>query len=225
MTISPYISRFIVYLRNNGCRATGRRILQDVNRALFVNRTILFYCDLSTLNCGSADLSSSVKVERRKSETEVDQVDLQKIVNFWNPKHTCRQVRERFEQGASLWIIKSEGNLAGYGWSLQGRTIAPHYFPLGRNDVHLFDFLVFPQYRGRRMNPLLVTQILCDLVPECRGRAFIEAAEWNHAQLSSLQRTPFRRLGGARKLAIFRRAIVGWDENGSTIGSEASSGL
>ncbi len=33
-------------------------------------------------------------------------------------------------KGALLWLIKSEDGLAGYGWTLQGRTIEPHYFPL-----------------------------------------------------------------------------------------------
>ena len=43
-----------------------------------------------------------------------------------------------------------------------------------------------------------------------RARAFIEAAEWNQAQLSSLARTPFRRLGWARKVTILGRTVSIW---------------
>ena len=78
--------------------------------------------------------------------------------------------------------------------------------------MHLFDFHVFPQYRGRGINPFLVTHILESLARVGAGRAFIEAAEWNKAQLSSLTKTPFRRLGMARKLTIFRRTIVLWSD-------------
>jgi ribosomal protein S18 acetylase RimI-like enzyme len=106
--------------------------------------------------------------------------------------------------------MKSGGKLPGYGWTLQGGTIEPHYFPLAQDDVHLFDFHVFPQYRGQGINPFLVTHILHSMTGECGGRAFIEAAEWNEAQLSSLRKTPFRCMGWAKKSTIFHRTIVCW---------------
>ena len=63
------------------------------------------------------------------------------------------------------------------------------------------------------MNPQLVGYILRSLAVERRGRAFIEAAEWNQAQLASLRRTPFRLLGSARKLTLFRHTMVFWGAN------------
>jgi hypothetical protein len=179
-------------------------------RTLFSSRMILFYCDLPVLGAPTTDLGSSLKVERHRNQADVSPRDMQKIISSWNPKLARRNINERFELGASLWMIKSEGELAGFGWTLQRHTIEPHYFRLGQEDVHLFDFRVFPQFRCQNMNPLLVTHILRDLAVECRGRAFIEAAEWNQAQLSSLRKTPFRQLGSARKFTILRRTIVCW---------------
>jgi len=109
-----------------------------------------------------------------------------------------------------MWLIDIEGKLAGYGCTLRGCTVEPHYFRLGPDDVHLFDFQVFPQYRGRGLNPLLVNYILRSVAFECRGRAFIEAAEWNRAQLASLRRTPFRRFGAARKFTLLGSTVVCW---------------
>ena len=60
------------------------------------------------------------------------------------------------------------------------------------------------------MNPLLVIHILRSLAREGGRRAFIEAAEWNEAQLSSLRKTPFQLMGWARKSTIFHRTIVCW---------------
>jgi ribosomal protein S18 acetylase RimI-like enzyme len=213
MGLSNSISRLTVYFKRNGLRATFRRFGLAARRALFSSRMILSYCDLPALSSLTAELPSPLMVERHRNQTDLSPRDLQEITSFWNPQQTRRNIKERFELGASLWLIKFEGKLAGYGWTLQGRTVEPHYFRLGQDDVHLFDFHVFPQYRGRGVNPSLVRYILRSLTAECQGRAFIEAAEWNQPQLASLGRTPFRRLGSARKFTLFRHTMVWWDEN------------
>jgi len=213
MGFSTSISRFADYHRRNGFRAAIRRIGLAARRSLFSNRMILFYCDLSALTSSTTDLPSSLKLERKRNAAEISQQDLQQITSLWNPKLAQRNMQERFGLGASLWLIMFEDQLAGYGWTLQGCTVEPHYFRLGPDDVHLFDFHVFSQYRGQGLNPFLVTQILHNLSGECYGRAFIEAAEWNQAQLASLRRTPFRHLGSARKLTLFRHTMVFWGAN------------
>jgi ribosomal protein S18 acetylase RimI-like enzyme len=212
MSIFSLVSRLTDYFKRNGLCATALRLGLATKRTLFSSRSVLFYCDLSTLTPASADLPNSLKVERHANQNGISPTDLQEIISVWNPDQTRRNLNERFGLGASLWLIKCEDHLAGYGWTLQGRTVEPHYFRLGPDDVHLFDFHVFPQYRGRGVNPLLVSYILCLLAGECQGRAFIEAAEWNQAQLASLRRTPFRRLGLARKFTLRRHTIVCWDE-------------
>jgi ribosomal protein S18 acetylase RimI-like enzyme len=213
MGISSSISRLTDHYRRNGFWGTIRRSGLSVKRALFANRMILFYCDLAKQTAAPANVPGSLRVERLRDHSELSQQDLQEMTSFWNPKEAHRLIRERFEQGASLWMVKSGEKLAGYGWTLQAGTIEPHYFPLAQDDVHLFDFHVFPQFRGQGMNPFLVTHILHSIAGESGGRAFIEAAEWNEAQLSSLQKTPFRRLGWARKSVIFHRTTVCWAQN------------
>lgn len=213
MGISTAISRFTDHYRRNGFWATIRRAGLAVKRASFSSRNVLFYCDLATQGTPLRDIPSFLKVERKRSLAELSGEDLQEMTSFWNPELAQRNMKERFGLGACLWLIKSRDQLAGYGWTLKGRTVEPHYFCLGQNDVHLFDFHVFPQYRGQGMNPFLVTSILCALATDRAGRAFIEAAEWNQAQLSSLAKTPFCRLGMARKLAILGCTFVLWDKN------------
>ena len=152
-------------------------------------------------------------MERHKNQTDLSPQDLQEITSFWNPELARRKIKERFELGASLWLIKFEDNLAGYGWTLQGRTVEPHYFPLGADDVQFLDFHVFPKYRGRALDWFLMTHILHRLAAEGRARAFGEAAEWNQASLASFAMTPFRRLGWARKYTVLRRTIVCWGQD------------
>jgi len=108
-------------------------------------------------------------------------------------------------------VAKLEGEFAGYGWTIYAETMESHYVPLGCNDVHLFDFHVFQEYRGKGINPALVKYILRTLAEEGKSRALIEVGEWNQAQLKSLRKTPFRSFGVASKYRIFGRNFVIWD--------------
>jgi ribosomal protein S18 acetylase RimI-like enzyme len=213
MAISASISRLTAYYKRYGFGATFRRFGLSARRTLFSNRMVLFYCDLAPLSSEMPEMPNRVKVERHRTQADLSPQDLQEITSFWNPDLARRNINDRFGLGASLWLIRVEDKLAGYGWTLQGRTIKPHYFALGVDDVHLFDFHVFPEYRGRKMNPLLLRNILHSLAVECPGRAYIEAAEWNESQLASLRNTSFRRLGLATKFRLLRRTVVCWHED------------
>jgi ribosomal protein S18 acetylase RimI-like enzyme len=216
MGIGNSISRLSDYYRRHGFVTTLHRARLAVKRVVFANRMVVFYCDLTDQLTRAVVLPGSFTMDRLSSEAELPPQDLLAMTSFWNPKQAHRNLSERFTLGASLWLIKSEDHLAGYGWSLQGRTVEPYFFPLGKDDVHLFDFHVFPQYRGRGINPLLVTHILRNLAATCGGRAFIEAAEWNEAQLSSLRKTPFCQLGLARTFTMFGHTFASWYEKQNT---------
>jgi ribosomal protein S18 acetylase RimI-like enzyme len=213
MSISSSIARVTMYLRRNGLRATAVRVTLAARRALFSNRNVLFYCDIPTQSSPATDLPSSLSVERHRKQTDLSPQDLQEIISFWNPKLAERNLQERFMLGASLWLIKFEDQLAGYGWTLQGCTVEPHYFPLGECDVQFLDFHVFPKYRGRAIDWILMTEILSRLAADGMARAFGEAAEWNKASLSSFAMTPFRRLGWGRKFTILGRTFVCWTQD------------
>jgi ribosomal protein S18 acetylase RimI-like enzyme len=216
MPISNSLSRLATYYKRNGLGPTLRRGTLAVRRTLFSNGMVLLYCELSEEAPPPLDSESFLKVEQKRGCAELSRDDLRAMTSFWNPKLAYRNIHERFNRGALLWLMKSEGRLAGYGWTLQGLTIEGHYFPLGQRDAHLFDFHIFPQYRGRGMNPFLVGHILRRLAAEGVARAFIEAAGWNQAQLSSLGKTPFHRFGRARKWTFFGRTIVCWGRERST---------
>ena len=210
MAISESISRLRAYHTRNGLVATFRRAGLAAKRALFSGHSVLFYCDLSSLKGPAPDLPTSLQIERKYSASELASEDLQAMTSFWNPELAARNLKERFDLGASLWFVKSHDRLAGYGWTLKGGTVEPHYFPLGADDVQFFDFHVFPKYRGRAIDWFLMSHILHALAVEGLGRAFGEAAEWNAPSLASFAMTPFRIFGRASKFTIFGRPVVRW---------------
>src|ERR1700756_3330029 len=149
MSIKDSISRLSGYYSRNGLAATFRRASLAAKRAVFSNRMVVFYCDLRTQNPPMAVLPGQRKIEHIRSFAELKPQDLHDMTSFWNPELAHRNIKERFAKGAWLWLIKSGDNLSGYGWTLRGLTIEPYYFPLAPEDVHFFDFHVFPQYRGQ----------------------------------------------------------------------------
>ena len=209
------IKRFFHYAKRHGFRATLDRTGLSFKRIRTGNWHVVFYCDLAA--CKSAALSglNHARVERKDTGGELDGQDLSQITSIWHPKIARRQLSERFAQGASLWLFKLDARLAAFGWTIVGRTMEPHFIPLGRDDAHLFDYFVFPEYRGQRINPALVNHILASLASERRSRAFIEVAEWNTAQLTSLSRTPFQPVGRAWKGSVFGKTLVIWRDQNS----------
>jgi GNAT superfamily N-acetyltransferase len=215
MSIFNLISRVSAYGKRNGLRATVRRFGVATRRGLFANRMVVFYCDLAKATVSPASFPSSLKVERLGNYAELSTPDLQEMISFWSPDLAHRDIRERFEQGASLWLIRSGDMLAGYSWTIRGRTIAQYYFPMALDDVQLFDFYVFAKFRGRAILWFLVTHILRSLQEEGASRIFGDVAEWNQASLSFYKTVPFHRLGMVRTFTILSYTLVYWDQDPS----------
>jgi ribosomal protein S18 acetylase RimI-like enzyme len=212
MALTDSISRLTSYYKRHGFTATLQRAKLFFRNFFSSNRLVIYAYDLSKSDSISSPRNwpDQLSFVRVASQEQIDQQDWQKILNFWDPKLTHRNFSTRFNEGASVWLVRSEGKLAGFGWTLTGRAIKPHFVPFGPNDVHLFDFLVFPEFRGQGINPQLVTYILDQLAAESRTRAYIEAAVSNHNQLKSLSKTGFHVLGIARKASFFGRTFVEW---------------
>ena len=228
MALTDSISRLTNYYQRHGFRATLHRAKLFLRRLFSSKRLVIYYCELSRSGSISParNMPDHLAVLRITRQREITQQDWQKIIDFWNPELSRRNFSTRFREGASVWLIRSGGELAGFGWTRTGRPIKPHFFPFGPNDVHLFDFLVFPEFRGKGINPLLVNHILDQLSAEGRTRAYIEAAEWNHSQLNSLSNTSFKLLGVARKVSIFGRTFVEWGRTQDvTVGENAPASI
>lgn len=210
MSVSHLFTRLVEYQRRHGLRATLRRAATAARRTVSARDMVVFYCDLDPARLRSVKCPAGFSIKRLESQTDLTSSDFEQVTSFWNPRLAMANMRERFERGAVLWVIKSGESVAGYGWTLRGGSIDPYYFPLGADDIHLFDFYVVPEFRGRGINPVLVGSILSEMVKTCDGRAFIESAEWNTNQILSLRKTPFRILGRVRTFQIFRWLLIRW---------------
>jgi ribosomal protein S18 acetylase RimI-like enzyme len=211
MVFVSSIERVWRYRRQHGTGAMFRRLGTTFARARFMGLQVLFSCELPVQQAPE-NLPAGVMVERKKNLADVSAEDFARIVSHCQPTARRHEIEERYIAGAEMWLARYDGVIAGYGWTLRGGTVAPHFFHLLPTDVHLFDFFVFPEFRGRRINPTLVWQILLEMGRAGADRAWIEVAAWNRAQLSSLEKTPFRRAGAGRKICVGSRAFTFWSQ-------------
>jgi ribosomal protein S18 acetylase RimI-like enzyme len=207
MPLSP-LQRFRRYHRLHGTTATLRRILAALHRMGYAGKNVLFVCELP-VSQNQNPFSLGV-LERKSSLSALTAEDVERIVSPADSSGSRQRMNERFSAQAELWLIRCQGVIAAFGWTIQGKTMEPHFVRMEPRDVHLFDFFVFPEFRGRGLNPSLVSQILQAISRENLSKAFIEAAAWNKPQLSSLKKTPFRRLGEARKFQLGKKPLVLW---------------
>jgi GNAT superfamily N-acetyltransferase len=208
MPIVNGVRRFVSFFRRKGFRSTVARCIEAVRRMSYLGRMVLYRSTLSPECCIPTN-NSGAEIQR-VSATTASGADLELISRAWSPAIKKRQINERFKAGGELWLVKRNERLAGYGWTIRGRTIDPYYFPLEWDEAHLFDFYVFPEFRGCGLNVCLVSEILAALRAVDTTRAFIECAAWNHSQIRSLTKTAFRKYAEATKLQFFGRPAILW---------------
>lgn len=206
-----YFKRLLSFYNKHGLSDTLGRALLEIKRRIFHGRAFLFITCLRTCNINYyPTFPSNVKVDQIGSESQISSKDMIVLTSHWNEEISKQQIQERLEKGAILWLAKNDSDIIGFGWSIVHSPIESHFFPLNEKDVHLFDYFVFPEYRGRNFNPALVNHILMNLRSEGYERVHIEAYSWNTSQLRSLRKTPFQLVGVARKIDICKRTIVIW---------------
>lgn len=207
MSPTSSIARLWHYHRKHGFRGTLERAKIAFQRAVTTGQMVLYSCALPV----AGTLAPLGVLDRKKTFSTLSDDEMNRIGSHWNTDAMRKLAVERFAKSAELWLLRWNGTIAAYGWTLKGKTIEPHFFPIQADDVHLFDFFVFREFRGRSLNPSLVCQILESVGREGCKRALIEAAVWNRPQHASLAKTPFKRLGVARKFSLGKSTFVSWN--------------
>lgn len=144
------LARFLDYYHKNGVLRTFRRLWEQPYRAVFKGYTLLYYAELNEVDSSTLTLSKNITVQCMHRYEDVFRPDMQTMVNYWENECETSRVRERFEQGAALWVIWVEKSIAGFGWSIRGGMVHPFYLPLTPYDAVLFSYEIFKEYRGDR---------------------------------------------------------------------------
>ena len=210
--IANFTRRAANYFRRHGLKQSAIRLSAAVRRIPSAGSLIVYGCDLPVAPPSD---SPQFLVEPYQSLQSLGHA-AEAIKKQWVSSIVERNMGERFGVGATLWLARQEDMILGYGWTLQGRTMRPHYQPLLPTDAHLFDFFVLPDQRGRGINVHLVDLVLAQVSAAGARRAWIECAPWNIPQIRSLAKTPFERCGVVRTLNLGKCKMTIWDPEPAT---------
>lgn len=205
-----FITRLLNYYKKRGFIRTFLRICEQPYRIIFKSKMFLFYVDMNELDVSVLNLPQDIIVECKRSYDEARQLDMQRLIIYWEKEEEWDKARERFEKGAILWILKLEGDIAAFGWSIRGKMVSPWYLPLTLNDAVLFNFVTFEEYRGRNLYSVLLNYIFGRLKSEGVSRSYGFVWEWNTQSIRGIQKAHFRKFVEARKIHFLGRNITIW---------------
>jgi RimJ/RimL family protein N-acetyltransferase len=121
-------------------------------------------------------------------------------------------IEERFSAGATLWLIRKKGHLAGYQWTIPKDPINPTYVPHTETDVHNIAGEVFKPFRDDGVYQESIKKMLFSLKAKGYKRFFSEAYLWNKKAIRAQSKTGLRRIGTARRFDLFGRNVVVWSD-------------
>jgi len=210
MQIYKIFRRFINYYQKKGFLKTVSRIFEQFYRILFKSKTVLFFADMSEVDNSKLKLPQDIVIEYKESFNQALQSDMKKMINYWEDIMEMDRARERFEKGAILWIIKSKADIAGFGWSIRGKMVSPYHLPITPNDVVLFDFFTFEEYRGHGFYALLLENIKGKMKLEGVSRVYGHSYEWNRSSIHGLEKGNMHKFIVTRKFHFWGRNITIW---------------
>jgi len=171
----------------------------------------MFYLDCSDVSSNECQSDNNFKVERYEKIEDIPQKYLDRFYHLKGGKKIIQPFLEKFfEWEAVLWLALLNDEVVGYHWSINEGFEGFYDLPMTGKDSVLVASEVFPDYRGRGINPRMINHIALELKKEGITRLFIGSKIWNRAQLRSISKTNFHKLGTARTLRIFGRFITVW---------------
>jgi RimJ/RimL family protein N-acetyltransferase len=124
----------------------------------------------------------------------------------------CNIIRERFDKGFVLWLLKENGHLAGYSWTIVNNHVTPTYIPHLETDAHIIGLEIFPKYRGGHIFRLFYEEIKIALKKEGSKRLYFEIFLYNKRAIKAFLKTSTRKIGIATPYNLFGKNVIAWHD-------------
>jgi RimJ/RimL family protein N-acetyltransferase len=100
-----------------------------------------------------------------------------------------------FDQGGTLWIGRSHGQLASAGWSRAGSKVRSWFFPLAPTWFVISHAITLPEFRGADLYPAMLWFIVRTLAGQGAERFFIDCNDWNVPSIRGIKKAGFQKIG------------------------------
>ena len=212
MAIKFTIQRFVSLVHNKGIIGALKRGKEILQYIFFESKDYIYYTDISKLKKSELITSVKMKIDCITKATDLQTEDFKTISRYRNDAIIKKEMNDRFQHGASLWLGRFDEKFVGFMWSIDKAPIEYFFFPLSEFDVYFFDAVVFPEFRGNNMLVFFHNAVLLELKRMGFMRGFLAVHSWNKPVIRSLEKFVFKRFGVAKKHHIFGRDYVIWFE-------------
>lgn len=212
MKLNLLVSRLVQSIKTKGIFFTMNRFFIISKRTLFQNKSIIYCADLCSIEYDNFELPKNYFIEVIQKEEDLSKNNLKQLLKYRPHEILKLQFQERFHKGAVLWLLMISDNVVGFHWSITGQPIKQYFFSFTCKDALLFDSEIFAEFRGQGLNPLLIDYIMCNLKKQGVNRAYIDIRMWNAANIRSITKTKFKKIGIARKVILLGKVFVIWYE-------------
>jgi hypothetical protein len=207
-------------VKSNGFVYASKWLITTLYHRLIPQKQIIWYTDLTEIDSEGFSMPDNVVIQRFYSADQVDKEDLKTLIECGTDLMGSAGsilVRERFNKGAVLWLLKENGRLAGYRWSIINNHVTPTYFPHTETDVHSIGIEIFPGFRGGDLFRLFHEGTKVVLKKEGSKRFYSETHLWNKRAVKAYSKTNSHKIGIATRFSVFGKNVVIWhDMTGKT---------
>ena len=204
-------SRYLYYFKKYKVSQIVKLSILRVWRKVFDNRVVVFTIDLNEIVDNSELLKNDIVVENIAKFQDIDTNDISKIYKIKGSEQVVDNFFKKFfKLGATLWLTRRDDCLVGYHWTIVKGFHGFYNMPMTSSDCVLAASEIFPEYRGEGLNVKMINSILGKIKELNISRVFIGAGIWNRAQLNSLKKTHFQKVGIVRKYRLFNSYVTIW---------------
>ena len=210
------LKRIADIVRSEGLIAGIKWLIITLYHRVIPQKQVIWRTDLTETNSEGFSLPENIEIKRFYSIDQMEKEDLKTLIEDGTDLMGSAGrilIRERFEKGAVLWLLKVNGQLGGYRWTINNDHVNPTYVPHTEADVHSIGSELLPAFRGRDLFDLFRISSYITLKNEGFKRYYSETYLWNKRAVKSiLKNSPRKKIGIATRFRIFGKNVVVWHD-------------
>jgi hypothetical protein len=209
------LRRMAKIFRSVGILACIAWLIAAVYHRVIPQKQVIWLADLTEVDSEKFLLPNNVEIRRYRSIDEIDKKDYDDLVELGTSLMGSAGnilIRKRFGLGAVLWLLKVNGQLAGYRWTIANNHVTPTHLPHTESDAHSIGIEIFPIFRGSHLFRQFDEGLKILLKKEGYKRFYSETFLWNKHAIKAISKTSSCKIGISTMFCIFGKTIVIWHD-------------
>lgn len=214
------LRRIADIVKSRGGIASINWLITTIYHRVIPQKQVIWFADLTEIDSEGFSLPDNIVIQRFYSIGEVDKEDLKTLIKCGvglMGSAGSILVSKWFDKGAVLWLLKKDGQLAGYRWTIFNNHVTPTYVPHTQTDAHSIGTEIFPGFRGVGLYRLFDQGTKILFKKEGGKRFYYETYLWDICAVKAILKTNSRKIGIATRFSIFGNNVVIWHDMTSKI--------